>query len=232
MKRNVQACWVSPGEPLPPASRADRQGLVAIGEDLSVGRLLEAYRKGIFPWYQAGEPVLWFSPDPRMVLVPRQLRPDRGMRRNLRRASHLRLTFDTAFAQVVAACASVPRRGGHAGTWITPELAAAFVELHWLGYAHSAEAWDGPRLVGGLYGLALGRVFFGESMFHQTTGASIAALVHLVRRLADWDFRLFDCQTASQHTARLGAQPWPRERFLAELAEAVALPGRPGCWSL
>ena len=215
-------------EPIfPPASHAETGGLLAVGGDLSPERLLGAYSRGIFPWYSEGEPILWFSPDPRMVLETDQLRVDRGMRRNLRGTS-FDLRLDTAFDRVVRACARARRR--EAGTWITSDMIDAYGHLHELGFAHSAEAWEGDELVGGVYGVGLGDYFAGESMFHLRMGASLAALIALVMQLHAWGVRLFDCQTYSAHAARFGAAQWPRRVFLGRLRSAIEAPTRRGKW--
>jgi leucyl/phenylalanyl-tRNA--protein transferase len=213
----------------PPADAADESGLLAVGGDLEPERLLRAYRSGIFPWYSDGEPILWFSPDPRMVLPTGELRVSRGHRRTLREAC-FELTLDRAFERVIRACAALPRATGE-GTWITADMIAAYCRLHGLGFAHSAEAWRDGELVGGVYGVSLGAYFSGESMFHAADGASLAALIALVRQLSAWRIVLFDCQLYSPHTARLGARQWPRARFLAALERAMEAPTRRGRWS-
>jgi leucyl/phenylalanyl-tRNA--protein transferase len=219
-----------PSQPIfPPASEAEPSGLLAVGGDLSSERLLAAYREGIFPWYSEGEPLLWFSPDPRTVLLTEQLRPDRGMRRTLRKADFT-LRLDGDFERVMRACAEQPRSGGP-GTWITREMIRAYCGLHELGLAHSAEAWQNGELVGGIYGVNVGAYFAGESMFHRRSGASIAALVALLLQLQVWGVTLFDCQTYSAHVERLGARPWPRARFIQELRRAWQKPTRRGTWS-
>lgn len=214
----------------PPPERAEPSGLLAVGGDLRPERLLLAYSQGIFPWPLVERPLLWFSPDPRMVLEPRALRVSHSLRKTLRQG-RFELRLDGAFAEVVRRCAEVPRRG-EVGTWITPELAAAYRELHELGFAHSAEAWEGGRLVGGLYGVSLGGVFFGESMFADRTDASKAAFVTLVRQLEAWGFDLIDCQVHTEHLARFGAAEWPRARFLAALSASLERPTRCGRWRL
>jgi leucyl/phenylalanyl-tRNA--protein transferase len=214
----------------PPAWHAEPNGLLALGGDLTVDRLLAAYQHGIFPWYSQGEPLLWFSPDPRMVLVTRELRMPRGVRRTLEDAPY-EVRLDTAFSRVVAGCASVARPGQH-GTWITPELQRAYQRLHEMGLAHSAEAWAEGELVGGVYGIGLGGYFSAESMFRTKSGASLLSLVTLVRQLASWGITLFDCQIYSRHTERLGARPWPRRQFLTELHRVLQLPTRRGRWRL
>ena len=219
-----------PAEPLfPPASDAEPSGLLAVGGDLSTERLLAAYGEGIFPWYSEGEPLLWFSPDPRMVLLTDRLRPDRGMRRTLKKVD-FELRLDGDFERVMRACAEQPRPGAQ-GTWITRDMIRGYCRLHELGFAHSAEAWDDGELVGGVYGVSVGAYFAGESMFHRRSGASIAALVALLLQLSAWGVTLFDCQTHSEHVARLGAEPWPRRRFIQALRRAWHEPTRRGRWS-
>jgi leucyl/phenylalanyl-tRNA--protein transferase len=213
----------------PSPSEAEPNGLLAVGGDLSPTRLLVAYSRGIFPWYGEGEPILWFSPDPRMAMRPDGLAPDRGMRRTLARGD-FELRMDERFADVIRACAEAPRAGA-AGTWITADMIDAYSTLHELGFAHSVEAWTDGELVGGVYGVALGGYFAAESMFHRKSGASIAALVALVVQLDAWGFTLFDCQTYSHHAERLGAGNWPRRRFLESLRTAVEQPTRRGRWA-
>ncbi len=214
--------------PFPDPRRATPDGLLACGGDLSPERLLAAYESGVFPWYESG-PILWFSPDPRMVLLPSQLRVSRSLRRSLGRTG-VEVRFDTAFEAVIRACAETPR-AGQSGTWITPEMIEAYCRLHSQGYAHSAEAWQGEELVGGLYGVSLGAAFFGESMFAWRDDASKMAFVQLVHRLNDWNFQLIDCQIYTEHLARFGAVLWPRTRFLAALEIALESPTRRGSWS-
>jgi leucyl/phenylalanyl-tRNA--protein transferase len=214
----------------PPATEAEASGLLAVGGDLRPSRLLRAYSEGIFPWYSEGEPILWFSPDPRTVIETDRVRIGRGMRRTLAGAGNLELTMDTAFPRVIRACARV-RRSGQSGTWITADMIEAYERLHVAGYAHSVEAWAGDRLVGGLYGISLGGYFAGESMFHLVSGASLRALVALLRQLTAWDVLLFDCQMHTPHVGRLGAQAWPRRVFLRRLREALERPTRQGLWS-
>jgi len=211
-----------------PSPELAEDGLLAVGGDLSPDRLLLAYAMGIFPWYDEGQPILWHSPDPRLVLRTDELHVPRSLERTMRRGTHL-VTFDSAFGQVVDACADASRPGQH-GTWITGEMRRAYKRLHRLGYAHSAEAWQGNRLTGGLYGISLGGVFFGESMFAREPDASKTAFVTLVRHLQSWGIRLVDCQVATEHLARFGAREWPRERFLAALGAALELPTRRGNW--
>lgn len=212
----------------PPVEEAE-EGLLAVGGDLSPERLLLAYRSGIFPWYSEGEPILWHSPDPRFVLVPDGIRVSRSLAKTLRKRPY-RLTLDTAFRSVIEACAASPRPGQD-GTWITRDMVEAYDRLHALGYAHSVEAWEGPRLVGGLYGVSLGAAYFGESMFAAAPDASKCAFVALVGQLRRWGFAFVDCQVATSHLERFGAEAWPRRRYLDALAEAVAHPDRRGRWS-
>lgn len=206
-------------EAFPPPERADRSGLLAIGGDLTPARLLAGYRRGIFPWYSEGQPILWHSPDPRFVLLPGQLHVPRSLHRTLRRGTY-QVRADSAFPEVLSACASAPRPGQD-GTWITAEMHAAYVALHHLGYAHSVEAWQDGALVGGLYGVALGRVFFGESMFTTAPDASKAAFATAARALFDAGCLLIDCQVETEHLARFGAANVPRRRFLQLLGPAV-----------
>jgi leucyl/phenylalanyl-tRNA--protein transferase len=214
----------------PPVEFASPEGLLAVGGDLSAERLLEAYRRGIFPWYNDGQPILWWSPDPRMVLFPAELKVSRSLRKRLRRADYS-VRCDTCFRAVMEGCAA-PRRGQAPGTWITAEMIEAYLRLHELGYAHSVECWRGEELLGGLYGVALGGAFFGESMFSRAPDASKVALVHLVRQLERWGFRFIDCQVSSAHLASLGAVEIRRNAFLALLEEALRLPDRRGPWRL
>lgn len=222
--------WLGPGTSFPPVARAleDPNGLLAAGGDLAPGRLVDAYRHGIFPWYSAGQPILWWSPDPRMVLFTDELRVSRSLRRRVH-AGSFELRIDTAFADVMTACAGTPREG-QGGTWITGEMIAAYVRLHGLGYAHSVESWQDGRLVGGLYGIALGRVFFGESMFSHVTDASKVALVHLVALLRHLGVPMIDCQQETRHLASLGARPISRERFAGLLAELIHSTDPPRGW--
>jgi leucyl/phenylalanyl-tRNA--protein transferase len=213
----------------PPPSHAEPFGLLAVGGDLSSERLLRGYSLGIFPWYEK-PPILWFSPDPRMLIEPGALHVARRLRRTLRQG-RFELRLDTAFARVIQQCAEVPREGER-GTWLTPEMIEAYVALHEQGWAHSCEAWQGSELVGGVYGVSLGGAFFAESMFHLATDASKAALAALVWQVEAWGFTLFDCQLPTPHLASLGAQPWPRERYLTALEHALQAPTRCGRWSL
>jgi leucyl/phenylalanyl-tRNA--protein transferase len=221
--------WLNADRPFPPLSRALREpnGLLAAGGDLSIRRLLDAYRSGIFPWFSEGDPVLWWSPDPRMVLFPPELKVSRSLAKTLRRR-RFRVTADLAFAEVVKACRAP--RPGQRGTWITEEMSAAYRRLHQAGHAHSVEAWLDDELAGGLYGVALGRAFFGESMFTRVTDASKVAFVALVRQLERWRFGLVDCQMNTPHLASLGAREIPREDFARRLASLVDYAPVPGPW--
>ena len=225
--------WLSSADApdrFPPASEAltEPNGLLAAGGDLQPARLLAAYRRGIFPWYEEGQPILWWSPDPRAVLRPDGVKVSRSLRRALIKGG-LEARIDSAFKSVVSACAE-PRRYTDA-TWITRDMAAAYARRHELGWAHSFESWRDGELVGGLYGVAIGRVFFGESMFTRTTDASKVALVHLAEHLQARAFRLIDCQVASAHVASLGATTVSRTNFLALLDEYCEPPGEPKRWS-
>jgi leucyl/phenylalanyl-tRNA--protein transferase len=206
---------------------ADPNGLLAMGGDLSVERLLDAYRHGIFPWFNPGEPILWWSPDPRMVLVPGEVRVTRSLAKRMRNAG-FELRVDTVFADVMRACGE-PREGA-GGTWISPAMVAAYSRLFDAGYAHSVETWHDGRLVGGLYGVAIGRMFYGESMFSREPDASKVALVRLARQLQRWGFGLIDCQMETAHLASLGARMMPRAAFTARLSELVKLPHKPSPW--
>ncbi len=207
----------------PPLEKAMREpnGLLAAGGDLSPARLLAAYRHGCFPWYQDGQPLLWWSPDPRTVLYPDELHVPRSLRKKLRQGA-FRITFDQAFRDVIEGCAG-PRDYAE-GTWITTPMRDAYVELHRLGAAHSVEVWRDDQLVGGLYGLAMGRLFFGESMFSRTTDASKAGFVTLVEQLKQWGFELIDCQMPTQHLASFGARPISRRVFAETLARCLDEP--------
>jgi leucyl/phenylalanyl-tRNA--protein transferase len=220
-----------PTAPFPPAGTATRDpnGLLAMGGDLSPTRLLNAYRQGIFPWFSAGEPILWWSPDPRLVFRTDAFALSRRLCRDLRRSAW-QVRADTVFAEVIDACARSPRPGQD-GTWITPEMRAAYVELHRLGHAHSVEVFDGARLVGGIYGVAVGRMFFGESMFSAASGGSKVALAGLVRILRGWGWPLLDAQVENPHLLSLGGRRMPRPAFLTEVARLTALATEPGPWT-
>lgn len=221
--------WLTDDLEFPPLSKALRRpnGLLAAGGDLSVERLLAAYRRGIFPWYSDGEPILWWSPDPRMVLFPDELRVGRSLRKTLRKAP-FEVRADSSFREVIAKC-SEPR-ADQPGTWITAEMQQAYGLLHRMGIAHSVESWRDGELVGGLYGVALGKVFFGESMFSRVTDASKVAFVHLVSQLIDWGFGLIDCQMRTPLLASFGAREIARAEFTSRLAELVHYPSRSGPW--
>jgi leucyl/phenylalanyl-tRNA--protein transferase len=221
--------WLGRAHDFPPLERALNQpnGLLAAGGDLSAARLIAAYRRGIFPWYSEGEPIMWWSPDPRMVLYPAELRVSRSLRKALRRDDY-EIRVDTAFADVMRACADP--RPGQAGTWVSPAMISAYSALHTHGYAHCVETWRSDTLIGGLYGVAIGHAFFGESMFSRVTDASKLALVHLVRQLARWEFGLIDCQMRTAHLARLGAREIARAEFSRQLQQLVNYALEPGVW--
>lgn len=208
-----------PEQAFPPLHKALKEpnGLLAFGGCLSPKRIVNAYRHGAFPWFNPGEPILWWSPDPRLVLFPEHLQVSRSLAKTLRKG-RFEIRYDTAFKEVIAACAAP--RSDSGGTWITDDMRRAYQTLHHLGIAHSCEAWLDDKLVGGLYGLAIGQVFFGESMFHRETDASKVAFVHLVGRLSGWGYRLIDCQVRSEHLLSLGAEEIPRQRF-ADLLERL-----------
>ena len=222
--------WLRGGEPFPPIEKALKSpnGLLCAGGDLSPRRLLDAYAHGIFPWFSEGDPILWWSPDPRMVLFPGELKVSRSLRKAVDRGAY-ETRFDTAFREVIAECAA-PREG-QSGTWIVPEMVAAYTALHEMGYVHSVESWSDGELVGGLYGMSLGKVFFGESMFARATDASKVALVKLVERLAADGCRLIDCQQATPHLASLGAREIPRRQFAKQVQESIQYPLSGQRWS-
>ena len=211
----------------PPVGQTAESGLLAVGGDLSPERLLAAYREGIFPWYGDGEPILWWSPDPRFVLFPNELRVSRSMRQFLKKG-FVRITFDQAFREVIAACRR-PRPGQN-GTWITTEMRKAYAVLHDLGFAHSVEVWRQKELVGGLYGVSLGRAFFGESMFSAIPNASKAALITLIPQLQKRGFDLIDCQVETAHLTGLGARHIPRRDFCALLKQSLRHETLRGNW--
>ena len=214
--------------PFPDPREAKEEGLLAFGGDLRPERLLSAYAQGVFPWYESS-PILWFSPDPRMVLVPRELRISRSLKKTLRQNLYT-VSLDTAFERVISACAEISR-SGQEGTWITPEMIDAYVGLHHMGYAHSTEAWRDGELVGGAYGISLGSVFFGESMFATASDASKVAFVSLVKQLETWEVGLIDCQMSTPHLASFGATEWTREMFLDALTRGIEEPTQMGPWS-
>ena len=221
--------WLRRNTPFPPVESALRHpaGLLAAGADLSPQRLIDAYRLGIFPWFSAGEPILWWSPDPRMVLFPGEVKISRSLAKRLRRRE-FEARLDTAFAEVMRACAA-PRQGAD-GTWITPQMQQAYLRLHELGWAHSVETWVEDELVGGLYGIAIGRAFYGESMFARTSDASKVALAHLARHLESRGFGMIDCQMSTAHLATLGGREIPRSQFVAALRELTRSGDAPGRW--
>ena len=223
--------WLDPGLPpgFPPTHHAlaEPNGLLAAGGNLSPEWLLAAYHQGVFPWFSEGEPILWWSPNPRMVVFPSELRLTRSLLKTLR-SGHFEVRCDTAFAQVMTACAAPREPGG--GTWISPQIQAAYCRIHEMGWAHSIEAWRGSELVGGLYGVAIGRVFYGESMFHRATDASKVAFAHLVRLLEQHNFAVIDCQMTTQHLSSLGGRELMRSDFLDGLARWTQEDGRPGKW--
>ena len=223
--------WLEPDGDFPPVERALRRpnGLLAAGGDLSPERLLRAYRLGIFPWFSAGEPILWWSPDPRMALFPDELKIARSLAKTLRKRD-FEVRADSAFEQVILAC-SEPRPH-QPGTWITREMQAAYARLHRLGVAHSVETWRGDELIGGLYGVALGRMFYGESMFSRADNASKIALVHLVRQLQRWQFGMIDCQMNTPLLTSFGAREIRRVEFTRRMAELVNYPDVPAPCSL
>ena len=213
----------------PPPHLASPEGLLAVGGDLCLERLLLAYEKGIFPWYSEGEPILWWSPDPRLVLYPDELHVSRRLRRILRQ-KQFEITFDRDFVSVIQACAQTRIVNGE-GTWIVDDIIQAYCQLHEAGFAHSVEAWQDGQLVGGLYGVSLGLAFFGESMFSTVANASSAAFVTLVRSLRQLSFRLIDCQITTAHLMRFGAQEIARLQYLKELRRCLQAPTHKGNWA-
>jgi leucyl/phenylalanyl-tRNA--protein transferase len=225
--------WLEPDTPFPPLDSAMRHpnGLLAAGGDLSPERLLQAYQLGIFPWYSPDQPPLWWSPDPRMVLFPEELKVSRSLAKRLRKQDY-EIRSDTAFREVMLACASTPRPDQD-GTWIVPDILQGYCSLHELGYAHSIETWMDGQLMGGLYGVAIGRMFYGESMFHHVTDASKLAFVHLVRHLHKNGYGMIDCQMHTAHLASFGAREIPRNEFAGRLVEWVNLSSElPGKWRI
>ena len=231
MSIHLPALASDPNSPFPPATSALRQpdGLLAMGGDLTPTRLLNAYRHGIFPWYSEGQPILWWCPDPRTVFRTDGVYLPSRFRRWLRKSEWI-VKSDTCFERVIAACADSPR-AGQRGTWITSEMTDAYNRLHELGHAHSIEVFAGDRLVGGLYGVSVGKVFFGESMYSAQSGGSKVALAALARRLLAWDFPLVDAQVENEHLLSLGAELWPRDRFLEALAHLTNDPEPAGAWT-
>lgn len=232
MSLRIAELPADPTAPFPQIERAlrDPDGLLAFGGDLSPQRLLTAYRSGIFPWYSDGEPILWWSPSRRAVFRTDGVRLPSRLRRRLRNCPW-RVRADTCFETLVSACACAPRTG-QAGTWITPAMQQAYLRLHRLGHAHSIEVFDGAVLVGGLYGVAVGRMFCGESMFSAVSGASSVALAMLARTLHGWDWPLLDAQVPNPHTQRLGVETWPRARYLEALHALRDADAAPGAWAM
>ena len=227
--------WLDPyddAQPFPHPEQAlvEPDGLLAVGGNLSPRRLLRAYRNGIFPWYSPGQPILWWSPDPRTVLFTDRIKISRSLRKTINKGLFT-VTLNQAFAQVIQQCGA-PRSRQPPGTWITPAIARAYLRLHELGHAHSLETWHAGELVGGLYGVAIGRVFYGESMFSRMSDASKVALVTLCQQLERWRFPFIDCQLHTQHLTSLGAEDIPRALFLELLRRLCYLPGLPGTWRL
>ena len=214
----------------PPVELSEYDGLLAVGGDLSPERLLLAYREGIFPWFTEDTEILWWSPDPRLVLFPDELRVSRSLRQTIKKES-FNITFDKSFSEVIRACAEVhSSRDGN--TWITPTMIDAYIRLHELGYAHSVEAWYGGELAGGLYGVSIGSAFFGESMFTRVSNASKVAFVFAVKQFKKWGFRLIDCQVTTEHLKRFGAREIKRTEFLRLLKESLQYKTRRGKWTL
>jgi len=223
--------WLEPDDPLPPIASALKRpnGLLAAGGGLSSARLVDAYSRGCFPWFNEGEPVLWWSPDPRMVLLPDELHVSKSLAKHVRQGG-FEIRADTAFSEVIAGCAQ--QRRGQDGTWISPAIVEAYVALHAEGIAHSVETWIDGALAGGLYGLAIGGVFFGESMFARATDASKLAFVHAVGQLRRWGVGLIDCQMSTAHLAGFGAREIPRAVFLQRVAQLVPRPAPGSPWRL
>lgn len=234
----LNPAWGDPTFPDPSLALSEPNGLLAVGGDLSPNRILNAYRNGIFPWFSEGDPLIWWSPAPRAVIFPQDLKISKSLQKTIRKGTY-QITLDQAFAEVIEGC-SQPRLGSseddndtEPGTWITAEMQQAYIDLHQHGFAHSVEAWFEGELVGGLYGLSLGKVFFGESMFTRRTDASKVAFVTLVKQLIKWDFQLIDCQIASGHLRRFGAIDIPREQFMDYLNQyAEPIDSHRGMWRL
>ncbi len=224
------AIYYLPEEPLfPDPEEAEPDGLLAVGGDLLPERLLNAYANGIFPWYSDGLPIMWWSPDPRMVLFPEDFKRHKNLRRTVNKQI-FKVTFDADFDRVIELCAAT-RAQSDEGTWITREMIEAYKKLHRLGYAHSVETWKNGELVGGLYGVSLGGSFFGESMFHLVTDASKVALWHLVDLLSAWNFDMIDAQQETAHLKSLGAKPVDRKNFLHLLKRSLKKPTKKGSWN-
>lgn len=221
----------APDYRFPEVELAGADGLLAVGGDLDPERLLGAYRQGIFPWYSDDQPILWWSPDPRAVLRPGDLKISRSLKKTIRK-NLFQVTFDNNFKEVISACAANRKKDDDPGTWITRDMMDAYIELHQLGYAHSVEVWENNKLVGGLYGIALGKAFFGESMFSRKSDASKIGFSTLVQQLSKWDYQMIDCQVESDHLASLGAHPIPRWQFIAMLNDALKEKDIRGRWVL
>lgn len=224
--------WLSDSDlafPSPSRALQDPDGLLAVGGDLRPARLQLAYEQGIFPWYQEDQPILWWSPSVRMVLLPEDLKVSASMRKLLRRQV-FQISFDSAFARVIQQCAAL--REEWPGTWITPEMQSAYCQLHGMNIAHSVEVWQEGELVGGLYGIAMGQMFFGESMFSMRDNASKVAFIALTRQLQEWGYRVIDCQVPSAHLQSLGAREMPRPAFLTLLEQYRDRPGNAGRWTM
>ena len=212
----------------PPVEYSEPDGVLAVGGDLSVERLLNAYSNGIFPWYSPGEPIIWWAPDPRMVLYPSEIKVSKSMR-SVMRNKGFQVTYDKAFKSVMTACGEVPRIG-QAGTWITEEMLEGYYQLHLAGYAHSVEVWQGEELVGGLYGVSLGHVFYGESMFAKVSNASKVGFIQLVQLLDKLGFEVIDCQVHTEHLESMGAYLIPRKQFIKHLVDGLQHPTLKGSW--
>ena len=208
---------------------AEDNGLLAVGGDLSESRLLNAYKEGIFPWYSHGDPILWWSPNPRLIIKPENFILSRSLRQTLKKNT-FRITMDTVFREVIENCSEVHKKKA-GDTWITREMINAYIDLHDSGYAHSIEAWKGNELAGGLYGVSLGSAFFGESMFTKTSNASKAAFAALVFQVSSWKFSFIDCQVTTKHLLSLGASEIPRDEFLNMLADSLEAPAKKHKWS-
>lgn len=215
----------------PPVDLASPEGLLAIGGDLAAARLLGAYRHGIFPWYSEGQPIMWWSPDPRALLYPEKIKTSRSLLKLIRQKK-FSVSFDRAFLEVVQACSEPRKQQTEAGTWITPAMMSAYSKLHELGYAHSVEVWFEKKLVGGLYGISLGRAFFGESMFSRANNASKIAFATLAKQLKNWEFHFIDCQLPSDHLSSLGVETIRRDQFIRQLNEALKFDNKTGPWQL
>ena len=223
--------YLLPEEPVfPPPSEAEPDGLLAIGGDLSPERLLKSYTDGIFPWFRDEDDLFWFSPDPRLVLYPDEIKISSSLHR-LIKGGKFKVSTDTAFEQVIQACADAPRKGQD-GSWIDQDFINAYTRLHRLGFAHSFETFYNDELIGGLYGVSIGRAFFGESMFHKVNNASKVAFVYLVMKIKTWQFHFIDCQVETDLLTGLGAKPVPRTEYLERLKTAVGFPSQKGKWTL